>query len=102
MLRRARRVVIVPGAVPHAQKRSGLRQLRRQRIVGRVLRMMRMEASLCTLDQLAHSDDRAVDIERDASRPDPRPGRVGDVSHQLLKPIGDVPPAEFEALRILD
>ena len=86
-LGRADRVVHVARPIPHPEELAGLREMRRQRVVRRVLRMVRAEATLGAIDALAAAQHRAVELDRGAREGDLLARSIRHVAQQIVQPL---------------
>ena len=78
-------VVNVPGSVPDPKDLAELGQVRRQRVVGRVLGMVGVEAPLRAVHLGAGAQDRPIEVDR-------QPGQTGTldlVVHQVPDQLGE-------------
>ena len=74
-------------AIDDSQDLTGLRQVRRQRVIGLVLGMVRVEAPLGSFREKARAQHRAIEIERDAREFRLSRRVVRQASKQLAQPF---------------
>ena len=85
-LRASHRVVHPARSVLHVQKLRCLSEMCRQRVVGLVLRVMRMKAALRTLHALARTNDGRVEIDRHSRQGASHPHLESEIAKQITEP----------------
>ena len=80
-------VVDIARSVDDVEHLTGLGQVCGQRVVGWILRMVRVEPTRRILGTLAGADDRPIQVERDPAKLRARPGREGDIAKHLTEAL---------------
>ena len=83
----AHRVVDVAGSIPNPEELSRLRQVSRERVVGRVLGVMGIETPLGAIHLSACADHRAVEVERGPGQRPLGEGREGNLTQQRIQAL---------------